>query len=136
MANATVYCPRCSAAIDLPMQGLGQDNTGRAAIVQLRTAAFVAHLRDCTGQQPDDQQQLPRASEDDAAAMIRTLAGVLPGGKRACTFCGVSNADCLQSVSDARKPCCDTCEADDTHPVPRGDLSCAEWAEQHGPQSS
>lgn len=56
--------------------------------------------------------------------------------ERACTMCGVVNADCMEAARKDRSACCGVCMDGNTHPAPgERNQSCAEWGEQHGAET-
>jgi hypothetical protein len=148
MASLTLRCPHCGQDIPLPATVTYTDHQRGYALVKIDQGTARAHVDGCRTKAPDlgpAAEQTPaledptKPTEKDLAGrvtqMLRMGAFVQTGGSRACVLCGVTGKACLDGLrrrdgSGERvgAPCCSGCGNGDTHPVPKGTMSCAEWA--------
>jgi hypothetical protein len=134
MASLTLTCPHCRGPIELPATVVTKDATHATVLVKIDQSVGEKHLRECrAGRAQAEAPTLEAApSEADLAGrihrMLETGAFVATGGSRACTLCGTTGAVCMGMVNKNGGPCCNGCGNGNTHPMPKGDLSCAEWA--------
>lgn len=137
MAKLTLSCPHCGGDIELPATVVTSNGQTAQVLVKVDQSVGEAHLAACRAKaKPEAINQAGPSTTELAGRIHRMLdmrAFIGTGGSRACTMCGVTAKDCMVQLDAKGKgmPCCAACGNGDTHPVPRGDLSCAEWAAEH-----
>lgn len=154
MASLTLTCPHCGGPIELPATVVNTFTGLAQVLVKIDQKVGEAHLRECRGRVDEAPKALERPSTTELSGRIERMlhmrAFVAVGGSRACTMCGVDGKDCMAqlqagSEDQARRgvpraegmgtPCCNACGNGNTHPAPKGTMSCAEWGTEHGAQS-
>jgi hypothetical protein len=152
MASLTLRCPHCGGDVVLPAVLVSTDVPNSRAVVEVDKTVAKAHLDACRPTPQVEASPVPSVLEAAVSnadlrgrvdRMLKMGAFIQRGGSRACTMCGTRGDDCLQGLragsdDQARSgqaraqgmgtPCCNACGSGDTHPVPKGDLSCAQWA--------
>lgn len=132
MASLTLTCPHCHQPIPLPAKLVQTNVAESTALVQIDREAARAHLEACRTKAVVATPTPPAA--ELAGRIHRVLvtgAFIATGGSRACVLCGCKGTDCMDGLKANGAPCCSGCGNGDTHPVPKGTLSCAEWAAEH-----
>lgn len=151
----TIRCPICRTDYPVPTELVGVDESTNKVLVRMDRTNLYGHMRACAA----EHHQPPPAPDTTVMArrvppgpvvptgptkaelsgridqMLRMRAFVQEGASRACTMCGANGQDCLVQLEKRAAACCAACHNGDTHPVPKGDLSCAEWGAEHGVKS-
>lgn len=144
MAHMTITCPVCKGPVRVDVTLAGKSEDGKTVMAYLDKSAADEHLKACRGVHGDQDAEDGKAgtelvevslSEAELTGRVHRLLDMrayITAGKRTCTLCGTAAQDCLVALEQRQPPCCNGCRQGNTHPVPQGDLTCAEWAETHG----
>lgn len=123
MGPVTIGCPGCGERLPVPCKVVLETPHTRTVLVRMDYTAAREHFSQCAGQtQPAN---LPAKAEGQVPAFVHP-------GTRACTMCGTPARECLENTRRRHVGCCGGCTVGDTHPVPRGHMTCAEWGAEHG----
>jgi len=143
----TIACPTCGEVFSLPAELVDVDTTANRVVLSVDRSAVYGHLTACAAKAAETAADKavavvePTVPRDELAGRIERFltmrAYVATGGSRACTMCGVNGEACMDSLAakGPQSPCCPSCGDGNTHPAPRADMGCAEWATEHGAKS-
>ena len=130
LGPVTIGCPACGERLPVPCKVVVDLPHTRTVLVRMDYTTAREHFATCVGK-PEPTTQAPAKA---APATPRLPAYIAPG-TRACTMCGTPSPECMQTLQAKRTGCCPSCTVGDTHPVPRGTMTCAQWGAEHGAQS-
>lgn len=126
MGPVTIGCPACGERLPVPCKAIMENVQDRTVLVRMDYTQARAHFQECA-RKAQAGSNLPQPAHQE-----RPVPPFIAKGTRACVMCGTPAHQCMDQLHRERTGCCPSCTVGDTHPVPKGTMSCAEWGAQHG----